>query len=51
MNIDEWFADLENKSDEFKAGAESALKMIIKESGDFAGDACDFAEWLKDKLC
>lgn len=54
MNIDdirdEWLADLEGKSDEFKAGAQSALKMIIEISKNFAGDACDFSEWLKDKL-
>lgn len=56
MNIeqirDDWFADLEGKSDEFKAGANSALEIIIKIGHQgFAGDSCDFSDWLKDKLC
>lgn len=48
---DDWFADLESKSDEFKAGAHSALQMIIAigHKG-FSGDCDDLAHWLEDKL-
>lgn len=47
---DAFFENMEGQSDEWKAGAMAALKMVLETSGNFGGDAVDFYEWLEEKV-